>query len=156
MTKSKDNCKYLERLKSVVLPVSHSDVWEEARQEWFLDGFDEDTDNGGVCQCSKTKLRHLFSIKNKITDAELFPIGSSCIKLFENNDMNESHSDIDKMNKMANRTVRVGRYKGKLFSDLTADYISFLRSLGYKKYATYNQIIEYDDLRKIHEKKKRM
>lgn len=72
-----------ETLRSAVIDASLSDRWAEAVQEWQVVSVEEDPRATGICVCGKTGLVYLYMIHNRHTDWSLFPIGSSCVNLFE-------------------------------------------------------------------------
>ena len=41
------------------------------------------------CVCIKEHIRYLYTIRNELTGRTIYPIGSSCIKKFHRNDMDE-------------------------------------------------------------------
>lgn len=78
---------YYNSLIKKVLDASTTDNWDVAVQEWVIDGCQEDETQTSECICGKENLRYLFTIKNKETGRQLYPIGSSCIKKFERDDL---------------------------------------------------------------------
>ncbi|WP_344298075.1 hypothetical protein, partial [Agromyces neolithicus] len=72
-----------ETLRSAVIDASRSNRWAQAVEEWQVVGVEEDPQGAGVCTCGKTGLVYLYTIHNRHTDQVLFPIGSSCVNLFE-------------------------------------------------------------------------
>lgn len=65
-----------------VIDKSESNNWNDAVKEWEIYDCVEDENHSTNCICGKEGLRYLFTIRNKINNNELFPIGSSCIKKF--------------------------------------------------------------------------
>ena len=78
---------YYQNLIRRVLDESTTESWGIAVNEWDIVDCEEDEHCTSKCVCGKEKLRYLFTIKNRETDAILYPIGSSCIKKFERNDL---------------------------------------------------------------------
>lgn len=72
-----------EALRAAVISRSASGRWAEAVEEWQVESVEEDAQAEGTCVCGKTNLVYLYTIYNPGTDETLFPIGSSCINLFE-------------------------------------------------------------------------
>lgn len=70
-------------LRAAVIAASESQTWTEAVQEWQVVSAEEDPHGTGICVCGKTGLVHLYTIDNLGTQNQLFPIGSSCVRLFE-------------------------------------------------------------------------
>lgn len=78
-------------LFDVVLSNSSSKVFDVARNEWCVSRCVDCGDNPDEfeqCVCGKDGIRYCYEIKNNITGAILFPLGSECIKKFEREDMN--------------------------------------------------------------------
>ena len=64
-------------------------VWERAVLEWEIFDCEEDEFHQSSCICGKENLKYLFTIRNFKNDKMLKPIGSSCIKKFERDDLNQ-------------------------------------------------------------------
>lgn len=144
----KKNDRYLDTLKRKVLALSHSTAWEKAKHEWVIVGHTTDEECGGVCECTKTHLYHLYTIKNKITRHSLWYIGSSCINHFNNQKMTEAKTFLEKLKQMGKRKVQFGIHANKTFEQTPLSYIDYLRTLRRLKYDKYRQLIEYDDMRR--------
>ena len=82
-----EDSKYLQTLIKNVLDNSESKTWELAVTEWEISDVEEDENLEESCICGKEHLRYLFTIKNKLNGNTLYPIGSSCIKKFERDDL---------------------------------------------------------------------
>lgn len=80
---------YERNLLKTVIEKSLSKSWDNAVLEWEIDDVIEDEDNESSCICGKENIRYLFTIKNISNQNILFPIGSSCIKKFNREDLNE-------------------------------------------------------------------
>ncbi len=72
-----------EALRGAVIAASHANRWSRAVEEWQVVGMEEDAQAEGICVCGKTGLVYLFTIRNHLNQRTLFPIGSSCVNLFE-------------------------------------------------------------------------
>lgn len=72
-----------------VIDHSESDVWEDAVKEWDVVDCEEDDSCSSSCICGKENIKYLFTIQNNRNNNTLYPIGSSCIRKFEREDMNE-------------------------------------------------------------------
>ncbi len=81
---------YYRNLIKTVLDSSESDTWEEAVREWDICDCEEDKHCSSFCICGKEHLKYLYTIRNRKTRRILYPIGSSCIKKFERDDMEET------------------------------------------------------------------
>jgi len=79
-------------LQAAVLSASERPDWSRAVHEWEVTGLEEDPTAQGICICGQLNLVKLFTIRNKRTGVELFPIGSSCINLFDRPELNYSVS----------------------------------------------------------------
>ena len=91
---------YLTNLIQRVLDESESNTWNEAVLEWVIDDCEEDNSLQSSCICGKEELRYLFTIRNVRNGNTLFPIGSSCIKKFDRDDLNEEVSIQEKLFKL--------------------------------------------------------
>lgn len=80
---------YVEKLIKTVIMHSESKNWEDAVKEWEIFDCEEDESAEEACLCGKEHIRYLFTIKNSCNGAELFPIGSSCIKKFDRQELKE-------------------------------------------------------------------
>lgn len=80
---------YRTNLINRVIEKSISKNFSDAVLEWEIIDCEEDETNSSGCLCGKENIRYLFSIKNINTGAVLYPIGSTCIKKFNRNDLNE-------------------------------------------------------------------
>lgn len=64
-----------------ILKNSIADTFEEAALEWDVV---KCTIGDGTCICGQKHLQYLFRIRNRKNGRELFPVGSECIKKFNN------------------------------------------------------------------------
>ena len=81
------------QLRKAVLEASKSDDWDEATQEWELTEVNFDPNGSTDCVCGQRGLHHLYTIANRNTGKELYPIGSDCITLFDNQELNQAMKD---------------------------------------------------------------
>lgn len=79
----------MENLIFRVIDKSESTTWNESVLEWEIVDCEEDDELSLSCICGKENLRYLYTIRNKYNGSILFPVGSSCIKKFERQDLNE-------------------------------------------------------------------
>lgn len=116
---------YYNNLIRCVLDASHSDYWETAVYEWEIVDYEEDESCESACICGKQGIRYLYTIRNKETGKQLYPIGSSCIKKFEREDMDEEIAVLEGMFKLY-RAIR-----NREMIDLSSKYFSrrLLRAL---------------------------
>lgn len=75
-------------LVRAVVSASVSNVWDTAKAEWEVTEVEEDPSADGICVCGQMGLVSLFTIKNRGSGAELFPIGSTCVNQFGRADLN--------------------------------------------------------------------
>ncbi|WP_041139529.1 hypothetical protein [Beduini massiliensis] len=88
---------YREKLIQTVLDNSVSNYWDSAVQEWEIVDCEEDEKCKSACICGKERLRYLYTIRNYETGSTLYPIGSSCIKKFNRDDLNEQTTVNEKL-----------------------------------------------------------
>lgn len=89
-----------ERLVKAVIDSSDSKDWNNAVLEWELIDTEEDEYAESECICGKESIRYLHKIQNLINGNILFPVGSSCIKKFDRDELNELISVREKMFKL--------------------------------------------------------
>ena len=87
--RSNRNSPYYQNLIQCVLDNSEADIWESAVLEWEVYDCEEDETLESSCICGKESLRYLFTIRNALNGNMLYPIGSSCIRKFERDDLDE-------------------------------------------------------------------
>lgn len=88
---------YVERLIKRVIELSQSSDWDTAVAEWEIADCEEDDTLSESCVCGKEHLYYLFTIENAINGNTLFPIGSSCIKKFGRDDLDDEAAVREKM-----------------------------------------------------------
>lgn len=98
-----------KNLVSVVLSKSVAQSWEKAIMEWEIYDCVEDISCESSCVCGKERIRYLFTIKNKLNNNCIFPIGSSCIQKFDREDLNKEASVMEGMFKLL-RAIRDNNY----------------------------------------------
>lgn len=79
-------------LQAIVISLSLADNWEEARLEWTrvkLEKIDKTMES--KCLCGKAHLQKVYSVsRTDLSNIKLSPIGSSCIKKFQNKELTKS------------------------------------------------------------------
>ncbi len=65
---------YEASLIETMLPLSTTDMWEQAKKEWYLTHIEE---GAGSCACGKNPIKYLCFLKNKETRKEVV-VGSTC------------------------------------------------------------------------------
>jgi hypothetical protein len=83
---------YYRNLIERVIDKSEALNWENAALEWDVFDCEEDETLQSSCICGKEKLRYLFTIRNTRNGNLLYPIGSSCIRKFDRDDLDEDAS----------------------------------------------------------------
>ena len=78
-----------EVLINEVLEKSVSQNWYYAVQEWRIVDVKEDIQCKSACVCGKENIRYLYTLQNTRNGNTLSPIGSSCIRKFESQELNE-------------------------------------------------------------------
>ena len=73
---------YVKNLIMTVINHSESSCWEDAVTEWEIYDCEEDDSCSSECICGKENIKYLYTIRNKLNDEKLYPIGSSCIRKF--------------------------------------------------------------------------
>ena len=86
------NSSYFRNLIERVIDNSEASNWEDAVLEWEVFDCEEDETLQSSCICGKEELRYLFTIRNTQNGNFLYPIGSSCIRKFERDDLDEDVS----------------------------------------------------------------
>lgn len=116
-------------LKDTIIENSDANNFDRSLVEWRVNGYSEDDECDGVCICTKTGLRHLFSIKNQINGNELFPIGSVCIDHFRGD------NEFSKWVARGDVRIRSGKFAGQTFLQRYNDegWIKFLRQTHLKR-----------------------
>ena len=100
---------YTDHLIGIVIEFSVADDWEGARREWEVVGCEIDETHSATCICGKEGLRYVYTIVNTETGESLFPIGSSCIKKFEQNDMDEELAGWQQAIKLMEDAAKLGK-----------------------------------------------
>lgn len=137
--------KYVENLIKKVIDNSVSNNWNDAVREWDIVDCEEDESLTESCICGKEELRYLYTIQNRYTNKTLFPIGSSCIKKFNRDELNEVIKEKEEMY-MLYRAIRNNDY-----IELNSDYFSrrvlkvLLKDGAFdNEYNGYNGTIDYE------------
>lgn len=76
-------------LQDAVIRHSEADEWYSAIDEWIINDVEEDETLTESCVCGKEKLCYLFTIRNILNGNILYTIGSSCIRRFERDALDE-------------------------------------------------------------------
>lgn len=100
---------YTDNLIGTVIGLSVADDWEGARREWEIVGCEVDETHSATCVYGKEGLRYVYTIANTETGETLSPIGSSCIKKFEQSDMDEELAGWQQAIKLMEEAARIGK-----------------------------------------------
>jgi hypothetical protein len=114
-----------ENLKSHIMPLSVSDVFDEARKEWKLIGAAVD-DEWSECPCGQ-KIKEECYLKNKINGKETF-VGNVCVNRFMGIDTGQLLQGLKRIAKdpaaNANHDViYYARENGYLFDDKEYNFL---------------------------------
>lgn len=131
------------KLIDEVMNCSKADDWQNAKTEWQIVNYTEvelTEDDGHTCVCGKEGLKHLYTIQNTITKKTLFPIGSVCIKKFENEGLNSQLNYWKQLLELKNAAVAYGKddridfYRDKKkFSRKLIRYMFYLDFINYEQ-----------------------
>jgi hypothetical protein len=105
-------------LRRAVIEASLADRWAQAVEEWQVVGVEEDARATGICVCGKTGLVYLYTIHNRLTRDVLFPIGSSCVNLFEVEELDVTVAVLRRLFELRAAFAQGNRV------ELTSDYFS--------------------------------
>lgn len=108
---------YVNNLIKQILDASTGRTWEEAVKEWEIIDCEEDEQCDSFCICGKEHIRYLYTIRNTETGKTLYPIGSSCIKKFQRDDMDEEIAVMEGMFRLY-RAIRNHERIGAVFKIL--------------------------------------
>ncbi|MCD5113361.1 MULTISPECIES: hypothetical protein [Enterococcus] len=109
---------YYKNLIKQVLESSESDTWKSAVTEWEIYDVEEDEKQLESCICGKENLRYLYTIRNKLNDNQLYPIGSQCIKKFNQEDLTDEINVKEQMFKLLHAV------EDNAFLKLSSDFFS--------------------------------
>lgn len=146
---------YRTNLIQKVIDLSVSNNWDDAVLEWTIDDCEEDDSLESSCICGKEELRYLFTIRNTRNGNTLFPIGSSCIKKFDRDDLNEEASIQEKLFKLYHAI------EDRSFITLSPEFFS-RKLLGYlfdegvfeaNEYNHFDPEVDYEFLLKMFNKR---
>ncbi|MEC1184491.1 hypothetical protein [Bacillus altitudinis] len=142
---------YAENLIKTVVEKSVNKSWYTAVLEWEIDDVIEDENNESSCICGKEDIRYLFKIKNSNNHNTLFPIGSSCIKKFEREDLNELTLVNEKLFKLfhAVKTNAFITLDSKFFSRKLLKYMFDQGAFTPNNYNKFNGDNDYDFMLKM-------
>jgi hypothetical protein len=131
-------------LQHAVIRHSEADEWYSAVNEWIINDVEEDETLTESCVCGKEKLHYLFTIRNILNGNILYPIGSSCIRRFERDDLDE---EVDLKVQLFELLHAIEQYE---FIVLSSDFFSrkllkYLYDLGAFIGSEYNNYDPFGD-----------
>jgi hypothetical protein len=135
-------------LYEIVLQHSESEYGiNEAIREWDIVNDSEQTECSD-CICGHKNIKYTYTIKNRINDNILYPLGSSCIRKFEYQDLIDQLSIVTNKNKIFKNPGK--KHDGKTYDEICKidpQYIGFLSTYAHKK--QYMGLIDYYNYYKI-------
>ena len=88
---------YVDNLVNKVIDASEANTWDAAVLEWKIIDCFEDSSCNSCCICGKEHIKYLYTIANCRTKKRLVPIGSSCIRKFGREDMDDQTSIMEQV-----------------------------------------------------------
>jgi len=134
--------KFFRELQRRVIEVSDASTWTQAVLEWRIGGVWEDEDCETRCVCTKEGLRYVFLIENELNRNELEPIGSSCIKRFDREDLTADIILLEQMFGLYNALIGKEQMSLDLLSRKLIDY---LYEQGAFQPSKFNDYYPYND-----------
>jgi hypothetical protein len=149
------NSVYYNNLIQRVIDNSEASDWENAVLEWEVFDCEEDETLQSSCICGKEDLKYLFTIQNTKNGNTLYPIGSSCIKKFERNDLNEDVSIKEQLFKLLHAIERNEFIvlSSDLFSRKLLDYFYDEDVFQANSYNGFRPRVDYEFLLKMFNKR---
>jgi hypothetical protein len=150
-----ESSSYYNRLIETVIELSVAKDWKSAVEEWSIHDFAEDDTLIESCICGKENLRYLFTIRNDLNGKTLFPIGSSCIKKFERNDLDEEVKIKEQLFKLlhAIENNQFLTLSAEFFSKKMLHYLFEEGAFKRNKYNNFNPELDYKFMLKMFNKK---
>lgn len=140
-------------LEDAVLDASQATSWEQAVAEWSQVSLIFNGLGGSNCICGN-RIKYAYELFNQVTGRRLFPIGSDCVRHFQNEILDESLQFEEKLLHNLHRLIRkVERNDTIKISkqDFDEDLLDWLwqkgafkadRSNHFKAYADYQLFLE--------------
>lgn len=149
------NSVYYKNLIQRVIDNSEASDWESAVLEWEVFDCEEDETLLSSCVCGKEELRYLFTIQNTRNGNTLYPIGSSCIKKFERDDLNDDVSIKEQLFRLLH-AIENNEYitlSSDLFSRKLLGYLYDEGAFQANSYNGFDPEVDYDFLLKMFNKR---
>lgn len=130
-----------------VIELSEADDWEHARREWEVTSCYDDPDHAKTCVCGKEGLRYQYTITNVENGNTLFPIGSTCIKKFEVDEMSNEVKCWRQAFRLMDEAARLskGRRVGIHSGYFSRKLLAFMQDQGVFKPTSFNGNWGYGD-----------
>lgn len=131
------------KLFEVVLQHSESKHINEALNEWNITNHKR---HNTACICGKQHIIDTYELTNKHNGNILYPIGSSCIKKFENDNLNQQIKTLALGKKIFKNVGR--KHNGLTYDEIIEkdpQYVKFLSSNVVGK--IYNDLVKYYDFK---------
>jgi len=134
-------------LYEIVSQHSESTLPNEAIREWDIVNDSEQTECTD-CICGHKNIKYTYTIKNRINDKILYPLGSSCIRKFEYQELIDQLTIVTNKNKIFKNAGK--KHDGKTYAEICQtdpQYIAYLSSNGHKK--KYRALVDYFEYYKM-------
>lgn len=146
---------YRNNLIREVIDKSESDTWEDAVEEWELEDSYICKDCSETCVCGKIGIRDISILRNIHNNNQLKPVGSCCVKKFQNVEM------LEDMNNAIEMYPLIYAVENKQFIKFNREFFSrkvlkiLLEDGAFKpnKYNNNNATADYDFLLRMFNKR---
>ena len=134
-------------LKAVVCENSQSKDFSNACKEWYIEDYYCKQPHDEIqydCVCGQCNLTHIYTIRNSVTNNQLTPVGSNCVKRFNDSEMDADLKMFEKKTKIFKNDGKA--YDGKTYDEMVkqfSHYIRWLMDNAKVKKKTYLELIDY-------------
>lgn len=142
-------------LIDLIMRYSDASTFEEAVSQWTITRSAIDHSCKSECVCGKENIKYLFEIYNPVTGATLFPIGSRCIRKFEDKYLNEQVSVYEQL-AVLYEAISEGSFlslKSGLFSRKLIKFLYDRGAFTPNAYNKNNPVLDYQFLLDMFNKK---
>lgn len=140
---------YFLNMVCLICESSESKVFKEAVKEWDVIGFEdlgvEEDSPRERCRCGKEDLRYVYTIQNAINANVITPVGSVCIKHFEDAKLERQLKVFAKKHKK----MRVGPHSGKTFEEICEKHTKYVKDI--QRYSAVYREKQHRDLIEYYE-----
>jgi hypothetical protein len=122
-----------------VLKLSDSKGLDDALNEWEITN---NIENDTTCVCGKKHIVDTYELTNNNNGNILYPVGSSCIKKFNNPKLNSQLKVVSHRNTILKNEGR--KHDGKTYDWICKNdpqYVEYLQAVAIKK--KYKMLVEY-------------